>query len=123
MAHSHTNLVYHIVFATKYRYPWLTNECENVVLDAIKGVCLAMGVHILAIGCGCDHVHIAIDTPQTMALSDIVKRIKGESSYIVRRFAPEYCSFGWQAGYYASTVNPVRMGSLLRYIESQRDRH
>ena len=43
MAHSYTNLLYHIVFATKERRPWLDQPLRN-------GICAVMGEVVAAEG-------------------------------------------------------------------------
>jgi REP element-mobilizing transposase RayT len=123
MSHSYTRLVYHIVFATKHRYPWLVPTVEDQVIRTIRLICEKYNIVVHCIGCGNDHVHIVISFSPTLALSSVMQRIKGESSFEIRRFDNSFRDFAWQEGYFASTVNPMNMSRLKRYILSQRSRH
>ncbi len=80
MANTFTAIHLHLVFSTKNRERWITQEIESEVWSYLGGICRSHQVKPLHIGGGEDHVHLLIGLPPTIALSDFMKRLKGESS-------------------------------------------
>ena len=76
MANTFTSLYCHVVFSTKNRERWLRPEIEEDVWRYLGGICRTHDVKALQIGGVEDHVHLLLGMPPTLALSDVVKRIK-----------------------------------------------
>jgi REP element-mobilizing transposase RayT len=70
-----------------------------------------------------DHVHSLIGAPPTFSPSDIAQRLKGESSYWIRRTFPELKDFRWQDGYGVFTVSKSHIPKVIEYIKNQRIHH
>ena len=70
-----------------------------------------------------DHVHLLINLPPTIALSDALKVVKANSS----RWASERWvtkrSFGWQTGYGAFSVSRSNVPDVIKYIAGQEEHH
>lgn len=111
---------YHIVFATKYLEALITPEIEIELARLILAQASALGVHVHAIGCLADHMHLAVDIPPSLSLASVDRRIKSASA----RHANElYCGFAWQAEYSVHTVNTKGLASVINYVQDQKDRH
>lgn len=123
MANSFTSLHYHIVFSTKNRERLLRPDIEADVWRYLGGICRAHGVTPVQIGGIDDHVHLLLGIPSTLALSDVVKRIKGESSKWLSDEMTGMKAFAWQDGYGAFTVGKSQVPDTVRYIQSQREHH
>ena len=123
MANTFTSLHCHIVFSTKNRERWLRPEIEDDVWRYLGGICRTHGVTALQIGGVEDHVHLLIGMPPTLALSDVVKRIKGESSKWLSKEKQGMAGFAWQDGYGAFTVGKSQIPDPIRYIQNQREHH
>ena len=123
MANTFTSLHCHIVFSTKNRERWLRSEIEDDVWRYLGGICRTHGVIALQIGGVEDHVHLMIGMPPTLALSDVVKRIKGESSKWLSAEKKSLTGFAWQDGYGAFTVGKSQISDTIRYIQNQREHH
>ena len=61
--------------------------------------------------------------PPTLAFSDVVKRIKGESSKWLSKEKKGLAGFAWQDGYGAFTVGKSQIPDTTRYIQNQREHH
>lgn len=83
-SHTTTRLTAHIVWATKYRYHVLEGEIKVRCRDLIVQICDAEDVRILKGVVSKDHVHMHIEYPPRLALSDLIKRLKGRSSRILQ---------------------------------------
>ena len=99
MAHSYTQLLYHIIFSTKERQPWLSDA------DVRKRVHANIGARIrdeggvpLSIGGIEDHVHILAKLRQDKAISAVIGAIKACSSGWIHREFPDLAAFAWQVG-------------------------
>lgn len=71
---------YHLVWAPKYRYKVLHGEERLRVREIIKQVCDEMGVIIVNGALPHDHVHMFVEIPPHVSVSDFVRRVKGRSS-------------------------------------------
>ncbi|MCB9808782.1 IS200/IS605 family transposase [Candidatus Nomurabacteria bacterium] len=79
-AHTLYDLKYHIVWATKYRKPILTQKRGKRVRDLVREICLANNVKILKGHVSRDHIHIFISMPPQISVSKIAQLIKGKTS-------------------------------------------
>ena len=80
MARSYTNLLYHVVFGTKDRYPWLEPTVAGRVYEYVGGVVRGSGGIALAVGGMPDHVHLLVKYSQDRTVADAVRAIKANSS-------------------------------------------
>jgi putative transposase len=71
---------YYIVLVPKYRFKVLYCEVRLRVREIIKQVCAEMGVTILHGLLSRDHVHMFVEIPPHIAVSQFVQRAKGRSS-------------------------------------------
>ena len=122
MAKSHCNLLYHIVFSTKDREPWLEGELATRCHAYLGGAIRDEGGVALAINSMAEHVHILAKLRQDKAIADVVRDIKANSSGWVHRTFRR-TAFAWQAGYGAFTVSFSQVGRVRTYIEKQREKH
>ena len=71
---------YHFVYVTKYRYKILTGEIAERVRAMVRQVCETFEIRIVRGVVSKDHVHILVSAPPTIAPSDIMRRIKGNTA-------------------------------------------
>jgi putative transposase len=123
MAHSYTNLLYHIVFATKCRTEWI-DEALRPNLWAYLGRKVAdEGGIALCVNGIADHVHILAKFRPDKSVSQVVSNIKSRSSGWIHRTRADLAAFAWQTGYGAFTLGPVQVPDVRRYIENQEEHH
>ena len=79
---------YHLVWSTKYRYKVLTGPLRLRVRDICRQVCRENEVDILRGVLSSDHVHMFVSVPPKLAISDLVRKMKGRSSHKVQREFP-----------------------------------
>ena len=71
---------YHLVWAPKYRFKVLIGDVRLRVREIIRQVCAEMGVTIINGALSKDHVHMFVEIPPHVSVSDFVRRAKGRSS-------------------------------------------
>jgi putative transposase len=116
----------HLIFVTKYRRDVFTKE----MLDRMKEVFLEtteqMEAELLEFGGEDDHVHIMVSCPPKLAVSNLVGKLKGKSSYVLRK---EYWPllktklWGdhlWSHSYCVVSCGGAPLEIIKKYIESQR---
>lgn len=71
-----------------------------------------------------DHVHLIIQTNPSDSVAEVVQRLKGGTSRVIRKEFPELEEFLWgdslwADGYFAETVGSVDEEVVRRYINQQ----
>jgi putative transposase len=122
MPNSHTEVYVHYVWTTHDRKPHLAPEIETRLYNCIRGRCGKMQAHLLAVGGAADHIHLLIRQPATLSMGEVANDIKGASSHFATH-ALACAEFGWQRCYYAISVGPDAVDSVVRYIENQKRHH
>jgi REP element-mobilizing transposase RayT len=124
MANTYTELQYHCVFSTKNRQPLIRAEIEERVWAILAATAKTHGMHARRVGGIENHVHVLLDVPKTMAVSEALKRLKGGSSSAINQAGLiDPGMFGWQDGYAAFTVSASVSPDVIAYIAGQRQHH
>ena len=114
---------YHIVWITKYRYKMLKGALGVRIRDIIRQVCKELGVKIIKGVVSGNHVHMMVSIPPQLSVSDVVRRMKGRSSYKVQQEFPElkkryWGRHFWGRGYFCTTSGNVTDDIILQYIQN-----
>jgi len=123
MAHTYTDLIYHVVFSTKGRAPFVVEEIRARLWAYIGGIVRQMGGDALLVNGTTDHAHMLLHLPPTVAVANAVRDIKANSSGWVHDEWPARRDFAWRTGYGAFTVSESRRDSVLEYIAAQPEHH
>ena len=124
MPTTHQQLLYHIVFSTKNRKPYLANERRRVhVFAYMAGIAKNLGGFALEVGGCVEHVHLLVQIPAKLAVSDFVGRLKASTSKHVNETSGLSQKFGWQDGFGAFTVSVSQKAAVAKYIRSQAEHH
>ena len=124
MPQSYTQLLYHMVWSTKERQPWLAEKVlRKRVHEYLGGAIRGEGGVALCIGGIEDHVHILARLRQDKAISAVIGAVKANSCGWTHRTFPDLRAFTWQAGYSAFTVSKSQEKRVCRYIEGQEEHH
>jgi putative transposase len=120
---TYTSLTYHAVFSTKYRKPYIDESLREDLYRYIGGIMRGEKGSLLEIGGIEDHVHILAGFSPTISVSDMLKRIKGNSSKWINDEKKTPRRFQWQAGYGAFTVSQSQLSVVSQYIQGQDEHH
>src|ERR1700712_1838850 len=99
MPQSYTNLIYHLVFATKNRQPLITDEIKPRLYDYSGGIIRQQGGVSIAINGMADHLRILAKLRPDRAVSEVLRELKAHSSGWMHEIFPEVKDFSWQKGY------------------------
>ena len=70
-----------------------------------------------------DHVHLLLCLNPTVNVSDMVGKIKSNSSRWINQRDDVKCKFEWQPGYAAFTVSESQAPVVAKYIANQAEHH
>lgn len=119
MAHTFARLLVHIVFSTKDRRPWIQVPLRSRTHAYLGGIVTQVGGRAVVVGGVADHVHLLVDQPPRLPISDLVRDTKANSSAWMRMEFPGLSAFAWQTGYGAFSVSSSNAGRVERYIATQ----
>ena len=109
LSHTRWNCKYHIVFAPKYRRKVIYGQLYKVIANILSALCKRKGVNIVEAEMCRDHVHMLVEIPPSMSVSQFVGYLKGKSTLMkFERHANLKYKYGnrhfWCRGYYVDTV-------------------
>ena len=125
-SHIITRLTVHIVWVTKYRYHVLKGDVQKRCRDVLVQVCDSDDIKILKGVVSKDHVHMHIEYPPKLSISEIVKRLKGHTSRKLQMEYPwlEKRYWGrhfWATGYGAWSTGNITDEMVQSYLEHHKD--
>ena len=123
MAHTYTNLLTHLIFSTKDRVPSLDTELKARLFPYMGGIIRELGSTALIINGPTDHVHILASLSPKLGVSELVGKVKANSSGWVHREFPQHRTFAWQTGFAAFSVSQSVRQSVHDYIANQEEHH
>jgi len=118
----------HLVFVTKYR----RNVLDRDAIDELRGiftkVCLDFGAELVEFDGEDDHVHLLVEHPPKVAVSNLVNSLKGVSSRLLRKERPDiqkryWKGALWSPSYFAATCGGAPISIVRQYIEQQQIPH
>ena len=116
---------YHIIFCPKYRRNVLINDIDKRLNEILYDIAEEIDVEIKALEVMPDHVCMFIEFDPRINLHNVVKRLKGRSSHILRE---EYPSLKkklpslWTRGYFSCTIGHISEETIKQYVESQKNK-
>jgi len=120
---TYTQLLYHIIFATKDREKVLDESRREELFRYTWGIVKNLNSVLYRIGGVEDHLHILVDLHPTVAVADFVKTVKVASSKWIKEegIFPRFAA--WQDGYGAFTHSLAEKPALVEYVRNQPEHH
>lgn len=116
------NINYHLVWTPKRRAPVLKGAIAEHLKEILLRKSEEIGIKIEAMEVMPDHVHIFVSSNPKLSPQNIVKRLKGEASMILKRTYPQLSHIPclWSSSYYCGSVGQVSESVVKLYIERQK---
>ncbi len=112
----------HFVFSTKGREPYIREDWADRLYQYVGGIVTAERCRLLAAGGMPDHIHLLISVGRTIAVADLMRVVKANSSkWVHETFAG--VPFAWQNGYGGFAVEYDRIETVRGYIARQAEHH
>src|SRR5437660_12664890 len=123
MANTFSQIYVQTVFAVSNRQSLIRPEFKEGLYKYITGIVKNQGQKLISINGMSDHVHILIGLRPAMALADLVKEIKSDSTNFINKKKWVRGRFSWQEGYGAFSYGHSQLDTIIRYIENQEKHH
>jgi REP-associated tyrosine transposase len=123
MPHNLVSVGVHLVWATKRRQPWLSEEIRGDLFAFIAGTVKNKRCRLVGIGGWHDHVHLYVFLSTELTVRSLVTAIKSNSTRWLKQRHPTLRHFRWQRGFGAFSVDSRDDANLRRYLESQQQVH
>lgn len=123
MSHSLVRIHVHALWSTKLWKPLIPFEIENIVHDYMTHQFEELGCRVHKINGMPDHVHCFFQLNPQKALMDVIKQVKGSTSYFINDQELIEEKFLWQTGYWGISVSDCFFKNVYNYIHNQKKHH
>lgn len=118
-----THLYVHLVWSTWDRLPLVAPDVERRLYGAIIDKCREMRCIPIRIGGVSDHLHLLVRLHPAVAISDLVKEVKGSSPHLMTHQIKPGEFFKWQRAYGAFSLRYEEVPILKAYVSNQNAHH
>src|SRR6267143_5934042 len=123
MANTFSQIYIQTVFAVSGRLSLIKPTFKEDLYKYISGIGRNQGQKLISINGMSDHVHILIGLRPAMALADLVREIKADSTNFINKKKWVRGRFNWQEGYGAFSYGHSQLDTIIRYIQNQEQHH
>jgi len=120
---SYVRILVHCVWTTKKRISYLRDEIRNEIIQHIHNNAREKGIYIDHINGYYEHLHALISLGGKQSISDIMQKIKGESSFWINKNNLTRLKFEWQDDFYSVSIGMSQLDILRQYIRTQEQHH
>ena len=122
MPNTYTQISIQAVFAVDGRENLIANTWRDLLHQYIAGV-VRKEATTLAVGGWKDHVHVFFGLPPTLSISNLIQKVKANSSRWINEQKFLKGKFQWQQGYGAFSYSKSHRDIVIRYIMNQEQHH
>ena len=123
MPNTYSQIYIQIVFAVKGRQHFVRESFREELQKYIAGIIANKKQKLYAIYCMPDHTHILVSMKPDIAVSDLVRDIKSNSSSFVKEKNWINSPFSWQEGFGAFSYSKSQSKDVVNYILNQPVHH
>lgn len=123
MPQSLAKIYTHLVFSTKGRTETIPKQHLEEVHAYVAGILNDNKCPAVKVGGTANHIHILFVQNRTMALSDVVRIVKSNSSKWINEKNGRLNPFCWQDGYGAFSISNGHVDAVVNYIANQEEHH
>jgi putative transposase len=123
MAGTYSQIYIQVVFAVKGRQNLLCKDWRDEVFKYMSGIIKNKGQKPIIVNGVSDHVHAFVGLKPAMALSDLVRDVKNNSTNFINDNKWVKGRFSWQEGYGAFSYSHSQIAYVYNYILNQESHH
>jgi len=111
-----------VIWCPKYRRSVLTGPVESRLKAIVREVAGEFMAEVLEMEVMPDHVHLLVEAAPQLSVSQLVARMKGRSSRLLRAEFPSLAMLPalWTPSMFVSTVGGAPLAVVKRCIERQK---
>ena len=123
MAGTFSQIYIQAVFAVKNRENLLQKQWRDEVFKYMAGIIKGKNQKPIIVNGVGDHVHLFIGLKPVMALSDLMRDIKNNTTNFINEKKLVPGIFSWQEGYGAFSYSHSQLDAVYQYILNQEEHH
>ncbi|HUH32661.1 MAG TPA: IS200/IS605 family transposase [Daejeonella sp.] len=123
MIGTYSQLYVQVVFSVKGRENLIGADWKDHLYKYIAGIIKGKGQKAIIVNGMRDHLHVFIGLKPSMAISDLVRDIKNNSSNFINEHKFVNGKFSWQEGYGAFSYSQSHVEDVYNYILNQEKHH
>ncbi|HYK77877.1 MAG TPA: IS200/IS605 family transposase [Daejeonella sp.] len=123
MAGTYTQIYIQVVFAVKGRQNLIDNAWKDDLHKYMAGIIEAKKQKSIIVNGVSDHVHCFVGLKPSIALSDLVRDIKNNSSKFINSRGLIKGKFEWQEGFGAFSYAHSQIERVYNYVLNQEKHH
>lgn len=113
----------HSVWTTKNRIPFLREDIFEQVRQHILDNAAVKGIFIDRLNGDPKHLHALISLGGSQDISNVMRLIKGESSFWINKNRMTRLRFEWQDDFWSVSIGKNDLQRLRNYIDKQKEHH
>ena len=123
MPNTYSQLYIQIVFAVKGRQNFIKESFREELQKYMTGIINNNKQKLYAIYCMPDHTHLFISIKPDIAISDLVRDVKANSTSFMKNKKWVSSTYSWQGGFGAFSYSKSQAKTVVDYILNQPKRH
>jgi len=123
MAGTFSQIYIQIVFSVKGRENLIGKSWKDELHKYIAGIIKGKSQKSIIVNGMPDHIHALIGLRPSVAISDLARDIKNNSSNFINKMKFVKGKFSWQEGYGAFSYSHSQIDNVYRYIMNQEEHH
>lgn len=123
MANTYHQLYVQSVFAVKYRASLIKYDWRNMFCGVIGNLINETGCKTIIVNGTEDHIHCFFSLHPSLSVSDLMQKIKSNSSGWLNKQTFLKHRFEWQSGYGAFSYSRSQLNNVYQYILNQENHH
>jgi putative transposase len=123
--HSVSRLLVHLVFVVKYRHAVISDSVWTSLRYGFDLSAKRLNLTLVEINHDKDHVHLVVEYPPKVSISEMANALKGSSSFVARRDCKEelrkklWGAAFWSPSFFAASCGGAPIETLKLYVQSQ----
>ena len=117
MPNTYSQLYIQLVFAVQGREHFIGETFRERLQQYMTGIVQNQGQKLLSVYCMPDHTHMLVSIRPDIAVSDLVRDVKSNSSVFVKDNINK--AFSWQKGFGAFSYAKSQLNDVAMYISNQ----
>ena len=123
MSSTFSQIYIQIVFAVKGRQNFLLKPWRDDVFKYMSGIIKGKNQKPIIVNGVSNHVHLFIGLKPSIALSDLVRDVKNNSTNFINEQKYLRGKFSWQEGFGAFSYAHSQIDQVFQYILNQEEHH
>jgi len=123
--HSVSRLLVHLVFVVKYRHAVISDSVWTSLRYGFDLSAKRLDLVLVELNHDKDHVHLVVEYPPKVSISEMANALKGNSSFVARRDCKDelrkklWGSAFWTPSFFAASCGGAPIETLKLYVQSQ----